>query len=517
MTTTNRGRRAGTARLVGRVGALALLCTLTGCEAGLSRRYSSRVLNPYRAYVALPSDLGLAYETLRFTNERGRTLRGWFLPSKKSRAAVLLFGGNTGNMSYHLLYAQLLHRAGLNVLLFEYQGFGRSGGRADLRSLAGDGLAALAALKKRAEVDPKRIALFGVSLGSILALAVAAESPGIRAVVAVAPYEPERAMARALLPNKKKRWRARIMSRLAAGLAFPWFFKPHEQLERIPGVPVFFIHGEDDRLLPPTASLRLFLRAAGPKQLWLIEGSGHSPELLVAQDGEYQAQVVGFLRHWLAARRRPGGSGFDWRVTSYRDGTMTLRLRLGGAKGAKPIPGEVITIPRGGARFERFRVWLRPGEWMLLRPQEQPVAVAFTPRLTGVRRQWLSWAPTETRYARSYRLLKEARPRLVAAVRGGLPGLARARKLLDRLHDEKLDPRIAPRLGRWYALLGRRLERAGQLPGAVDALTRSLELAPTRPGRYYELGDARFSHGPPRYLRWARALLERLRRRLPPP
>jgi len=495
-----------------------VLLPLRGCAASLSRRYSHRVLAPYRTYIATPADLSLPYATVTFPSRTGKVLRGWFLPNDRTGAGVVLINGNTGNMSYHLLYARFLWRAGLNVLLFDYQGFGLSQGRASLLSLADDGRAALRFLRAQPEVDPQRVGLFGISLGSIVALAVAAQSPGqVAAVTAEAPYEPQRQLSRLLVRQRKyKPWGARLAARLIAGFAFPAHLRPLETVDRLTGVPVFFLHGADDRLLPATASLRLFLRASGPKRLWLPARTGHSPELLVTQDGEYQAQIVSFFREWLRPGAPRQSRGFEWRVRHFRDGTFEVWIHPG-IRLARPTPMEIVTIAQGGDTYTRHRIWAHRSEPIVLRPRRVPVAVAITPRHRPVRRHLGSWRPIPSLYTRSYRSLEGASPRLRRLLQQGPRGLDAAGRLLSRIDRTPVDARLQPRLGRMYARYGSTLQRRGRIQRAVAAYERALVLAPANPRAHYELGDARFSHGPPKYPTWVRRRLRALRLRLPRP
>jgi len=491
------------------------LLPLGGCAAGVSRKYSHRVMFPYRRYITTPAGLSLPYVKVGFPSPTGKRLRGWFLPNDRTDAGVVLFNGNTGNMSYHLLYARILWRAGFNVLLFDYQGFGHSPGRASLLSLADDGRAALKFLRAQPEVDPRRVGLFGISLGSVVALAVAARSPGqVAAVAAEAPYDPRRQLARMLVHRRRyKPWVARLAARLIAGFAFPAHFHPLDHVERLTGIPVFFLHGADDSLLPAATSLRLFLRAPGPKRLWLPERTGHSPELLVTQDGEYQAQLVDFFRRWLRPGARWQAPGFSWRVIHFRDGRFEVRIHPG-IQPANPTPLEIITIARGGHAFTRHRVWVQGSAPIVLRPRQVPVAIAITPRHRPVRRHGVSWRPIPTLYTRSYRRLQAARPRFRRLLRGGPSGLVAAGRLLAHIDRLPVEVRLGPLLGKMYARYGLWLQRRGHLPKAMHAYERALQLAPVHPRRYYELGAARFSYGPPGYPRWVRRRLGVLRARL---
>jgi pimeloyl-ACP methyl ester carboxylesterase len=88
-------------------------------------------------------------------------------------------------------FARRFAEAGLAALVFDYRHFGASGGeprqlmRADRQR--DDWRAAIAFARSREGIDPRRLALWGFSLGGGHAQAVAISEPGIAAVVCVAP------------------------------------------------------------------------------------------------------------------------------------------------------------------------------------------------------------------------------------------------------------------------------------------------------------------------------------------
>jgi hypothetical protein len=96
---------------------------------------------------------------------------------------LLLLAGYPGH-ERNLDVAQAVRRAGINVLAFSYRGTWGNGGTMSPLNAVEDVKAALALLRSetgaaRYRADPGRIALLGHSLGSWVALTVAAEDPGI--------------------------------------------------------------------------------------------------------------------------------------------------------------------------------------------------------------------------------------------------------------------------------------------------------------------------------------------------
>src|SRR5919108_1334939 len=107
-------------------------------------RQSRIVFKPSRELLGSPSDHGLAFEDVYLPLPNGVRVHGWWIPLDDSGKLVLCFPGSIGNISHELTTASFLRRAGANVLIVDYPGFGRSEGRP---SESGCYLAASAAWK----------------------------------------------------------------------------------------------------------------------------------------------------------------------------------------------------------------------------------------------------------------------------------------------------------------------------------------------------------------------------------
>src|SRR5215208_4154363 len=85
---------------------------------------------PSRTLHATPADAGLEHEEIAFAAEDGTPLHGWWIRAQRQPAVahVLLCHGNAGNIGDLVLHARLLTDAGLDVLLFDYRGYGKSEG-----------------------------------------------------------------------------------------------------------------------------------------------------------------------------------------------------------------------------------------------------------------------------------------------------------------------------------------------------------------------------------------------------
>ena len=126
----------------------------------------------------------------------------WFMPPLKRRPGerrplVIFFHGNGEVIDYLPEQAEGFRELGMGVLLVEYPGFGRSAGTPTEKSITETAVAAYDAVLQREEVDPRRIVLFGRSLGGGAACALAARRPSA-ALILQSTFSSTRAMARSL-------------------------------------------------------------------------------------------------------------------------------------------------------------------------------------------------------------------------------------------------------------------------------------------------------------------------------
>ncbi len=128
--------------------------------------------------------LGWPHQELRIAMRDGGEVSAWYVPSRNG-AAVLLIHGSGGSRARVADRARMLARNGYGVLALDLPGNGESDGRSSgLGWTAQPGIdAALDFLSTRSEVDPRRIAGFGVSLGGEVLLDAASHDRRLSAVI----------------------------------------------------------------------------------------------------------------------------------------------------------------------------------------------------------------------------------------------------------------------------------------------------------------------------------------------
>jgi uncharacterized protein len=251
----------------------------------LLRLNESRLLyfpGPGKVLAPPPPELGLPVERVELPTEDGLTLVGWVIRVDDPSAPWLLMcHGNGGNVSdagrpYH--YAGL-RGLGLNLLTFDYRGYGESEGIPTEAGLYRDADAAYGFLRDSLGVAPARIVLFGHSLGSAVAvdLATRAAAAGLvldGALTSVTERGQE------IYPFVPVRWIA--ASRYAS-------------IEKIGALrlPKLFLHAEGDDVVPIAHGRRLYEAAPPPKRFVALAG-GHG-DAFVEDSAAYYGAIGRFV------------------------------------------------------------------------------------------------------------------------------------------------------------------------------------------------------------------------------
>ena len=204
---------------------------------------------------------------LTYVAADGTTLAGWYFPARARptgcdhQPAVVLFHGQASTRASETPLATALAAHGVSVLVAEYRGFGGAEGAPSEDGLVLDAHAAADALGHQAGVDPAHLGYIGYSLGTGVAVRLAAERRP-DALVLLAPYTSLPDMAWERLPG--------LPYRLLMRARF-------DSLEHIRHVdaPVLVVTGTADEVIPNEQSRRVYEAARHPAAHVEIPGADH--------------------------------------------------------------------------------------------------------------------------------------------------------------------------------------------------------------------------------------------------
>jgi uncharacterized protein len=263
-------------------------------------------------YMLSQYDFANIAEEVEFPSLDGTSLSGWFIPASETPVSTVVLLHGYGNTRFEMLpHAEFLHRAGHNVLLFDFRGRGSSGGKvvtAGLREPL-DVRGAVSYLLTRPEVDAQRIALQGVSMGAAAGIMAMADDPRPAAIVAESAFTDLRSTiersfgAFVYLPRVCRPATIRITEFRLGGRVDD--IQPIKSIARLGERPSLIIDDLDDQLVPDDSGRRLFDAASGLKELWRVEETGHSAAWKTQPD-EYRRRVLGFYERHLGGTDERG-------------------------------------------------------------------------------------------------------------------------------------------------------------------------------------------------------------------
>jgi fermentation-respiration switch protein FrsA (DUF1100 family) len=187
------------------------------------------------------------------------TIIVWHLPPRGNKPVVLYFHGNGGALRLRADRFKKLAAGGIGLIGVSYRGYGGSTGQPTEAGLIEDARAAYAFAAAR---YPGRIAAWGESLGTGVAIALAAEKPVSRLILE-APYSSTVDIAAA------QYWF------LPVRLLMKDQFRSDLRIARVTA-PVLIIHGDADRIIPIQYGQRLFSLIPGKKRMVRFPGGGHN-------------------------------------------------------------------------------------------------------------------------------------------------------------------------------------------------------------------------------------------------
>ncbi|KKK16922.1 hypothetical protein P175DRAFT_0467825 [Aspergillus ochraceoroseus IBT 24754] len=238
-----------------------------------------------RTNVPKPRQFGITdYEELQIPTPDGESLHGFYLrPSTKrldQDVTVLMFHGNAGNIGHRIPIAKVLQdHLGCHVLMLEYRGYGLSTGVPDETGLKVDAQTALDYIRQRAETAKSKIVVYGQSLGGAVAINLVATNED-RGDIAGLILENTFLSIRKLIPSvfPPARYLARFCHQT---------WTSEDVLPKITKVPILFLSGLKDEIVPPSHMMQLFTICNSSRKAWrTLPNGAHNDS--VAEPGYFE-------------------------------------------------------------------------------------------------------------------------------------------------------------------------------------------------------------------------------------
>lgn len=209
----------------------------------------------------------------------GQKLIAWFFQLPGRHKVFLVSHGSGGTFAAEIVWAVVMLKSGGSVLMYDYEGFGRSTGSKSLERVKEDGQAAYEFLTRNKHYDGKDIIVYGASLGSGVAVDVARHNR-VGGLILRSGYTSLVATGKRYVP-----W-----LNLYPSFVFDKIEMNNISYLRGAHPPVLLIHGDSDALFLHDAEEN-YAAASKPKQLFVLRGSTHGNEL----DPDHSQNLNGIL------------------------------------------------------------------------------------------------------------------------------------------------------------------------------------------------------------------------------
>lgn len=258
------------ARRVALWSVLVVLAAYGGVVLWYGAHQSALLYFPERQLEASPEDFGIAYGRVVIPSTDSVQLACWIIPSADTSTLWILYlHGNAGNIAKrgYVEHCAQLHKIGLNILGIDYRGYGESTGIPGERGLYDDARAAYEYLRSAQHVLPGQIIVYGYSLGSAVAVNLAAHVP-VAGLIVEGSFTSITDVGQHHYPF------------LPVGLMLKERYAAIDNIAQVTA-PKLFIHAVTDETIPIKFGRALFNAAPNPKTFLEVRGNhnnAHSVE-----------------------------------------------------------------------------------------------------------------------------------------------------------------------------------------------------------------------------------------------
>lgn len=237
-------------------------------------------------YERSPQYFKQPFEDIWITTKDSEKLHGWFIPStqhedpKEALGTILHYHGNAANLTAQYSGVAWLPHQGFNVIAFDYRGYGKSSGKPSFDGVFQDGVSALVFAQSFPKIDPNKLIVIGQSLGGNVAIA------------SVGSYE--NAKIKAMIIDSTFYSYPQIAGDKLAGAKFLIRdqYSAYRYLTQLQHIPIFYVHGTSDQVIPYYHSEKLYEETLGMKEKLILPNVRHIEAFYLPH---IQSKITSFL------------------------------------------------------------------------------------------------------------------------------------------------------------------------------------------------------------------------------
>ena len=285
--------------------AIASICLLSGFQV-----YQSLYIEKRRVRKN-PSDYRMDYQQFRIRTVDNKEIESWLIPPPvpNNKGTIILCHNFKASKEKLLPYARFLYRAGFSTVLFDFRSHGNSGRDGFVYNYLNrfkrdlEAIAEFVSRQQPRHTSPK-IGLMGFSIGCAAIALCSTKAIKTDAIVfdSGPPYDMNDTLRRMFqrtskLPAIPFYYLFRFICMIVIGRQYQGRLQKGSQ--RLSDIPVLFIHGQRDHILPSENTRALYdLHNGLHKEYWLVPNAFHLTNHHVDKKG-YEKKVVEFYSQYL--------------------------------------------------------------------------------------------------------------------------------------------------------------------------------------------------------------------------
>ncbi len=253
------------------------------------------IFSPTSAIAKTPDAFNIRYEEV-WLPVNGRSpktatpdkIHGWWLPTANPQplGTLLYLHGKGFNIGTNINQSYRFRELGFSVLLIDYRGYGRSQGSFPSENrVYQDAETAYNYLVKQRQLSPSEIFLYGHSLGGAVAVELAVTHSEAAGLIVQSSFTSMLDMVE----------RQSLMRLFPVRLLLTQKFDSLAKLKLLK-IPVLFVHGTADSLIPAEMSNKLYATSGEPKQILLVPNAKHNNGDAFFNSSEYRQTLVDFAK-----------------------------------------------------------------------------------------------------------------------------------------------------------------------------------------------------------------------------